>query len=331
MANVVSEHQVVKEAVPQDDAKTFTHSPHSEDKHYISAVHHEKNPELVHGQEQLIVLPPEQMGISIAEMPMYDGMTGVIQPTAHIAAQHIPAHPTPYYQVVPPPAYYHQQAHYATPMASGPTHPEPAHAPVAQSYASPTVMYVPMSYYHQEPQPAIRHHTTIANVSAMMPSPGVTYHQVPVEYTPAPIAQVAPVPQQPAPQAATVAPANYKTGHRQRVVIWNYCQFCQNNKEPEEFYRSHTLRDSSGRVLCPVLRAYNCPLCNNGGGDRAHTKSYCPQVRNRQQMNNNACHNGRRHSNHSNSLHNNHQPKMKNHSQQFQSNVPVSEMEQIAA
>ncbi|XP_022709741.1 uncharacterized protein LOC111272509 [Varroa jacobsoni] len=80
-------------------------------------------------------------------------------------------------------------------------------------------------------------------------------------------------------------PAIYQTSNRQRVVVWNYCQFCQNNREPEDVYRSHTLRDLSGRVVCPVLRSYNCPICNNGGGDKAHTKSYCPQLRNRNPRN----------------------------------------------
>lgn len=74
-------------------------------------------------------------------------------------------------------------------------------------------------------------------------------------------------------------PTIVKTPSRQRVVIWNYCQFCQNNREPEEFFRGHILRDADGKVVCPVLRAYNCPICNNGGGDKAHTKSYCPQLR----------------------------------------------------
>jgi len=74
-------------------------------------------------------------------------------------------------------------------------------------------------------------------------------------------------------------PTIVQTSNRQRVVMWNFCQFCQNNREPESFYRSHILRDAEGIVVCPVLRSYNCPICNNGGGDRAHTKSYCPQLR----------------------------------------------------
>lgn len=32
-------------------------------------------------------------------------------------------------------------------------------------------------------------------------------------------------------------PTIFKTPNRQRVVVWSYCQFCQNNREPEEVYR----------------------------------------------------------------------------------------------
>jgi len=87
------------------------------------------------------------------------------------------------------------------------------------------------------------------------------------------------VPQPPAAPTNVDPPTIVQTPNRQRVVIWNYCQFCQNNREPESFFKSHILRDQDGRVICPVLRAYNCPICNNGGGDKAHTKSYCPQLR----------------------------------------------------
>ncbi|XP_003748633.1 nanos homolog 1-like [Galendromus occidentalis] len=58
-----------------------------------------------------------------------------------------------------------------------------------------------------------------------------------------------------------------------------FCVFCRNNRLPEEFYRSHPLKDNRGNVVCPILRNYNCPSCNNGGGDRAHTVNYCPKKR----------------------------------------------------
>ena len=55
------------------------------------------------------------------------------------------------------------------------------------------------------------------------------------------------------------------------------CSFCK-NLPPERAvnYRDHWLKDNQKRVTCPILRAYNCPDCNNGGGDNAHTRIYCP-------------------------------------------------------
>ncbi|OQR67491.1 hypothetical protein BIW11_13490 [Tropilaelaps mercedesae] len=58
-----------------------------------------------------------------------------------------------------------------------------------------------------------------------------------------------------------------------------FCRFCQSNGDPAEFYQSHSLRSDDGRVTCPVLREYNCPICHNGGGDFAHTIKYCPLAR----------------------------------------------------
>lgn len=55
-----------------------------------------------------------------------------------------------------------------------------------------------------------------------------------------------------------------------------FCRFCQKNGEPEEMVRSHSLRTPTGIVSCPILREYNCPICHNGGGDEAHTITYCP-------------------------------------------------------
>ena len=54
------------------------------------------------------------------------------------------------------------------------------------------------------------------------------------------------------------------------------CVFCRNNGESESFYTSHYLKDAEGKVTCPVLRAYTCPLCG-ANGDSAHTIKYCPE------------------------------------------------------
>jgi len=53
-----------------------------------------------------------------------------------------------------------------------------------------------------------------------------------------------------------------------------FCKFCKNNGEND--YLSHRLRDNNGRVTCPILFKYKCPICNATGP--GHTKNYCPQV-----------------------------------------------------
>lgn len=57
------------------------------------------------------------------------------------------------------------------------------------------------------------------------------------------------------------------------------CVFCKNNGEQESYYKRHILKDSEGRVVCPILRAYTCPICN-AKGDDAHTIKYCPLNKN---------------------------------------------------
>ncbi|TRY68988.1 hypothetical protein TCAL_04154 [Tigriopus californicus] len=59
-------------------------------------------------------------------------------------------------------------------------------------------------------------------------------------------------------------------------VRFDFCVFCRNNGEDEQFFLAHTLKDDSGQVICPVLRAYVCPICG-ASGPVAHTIKYCPQ------------------------------------------------------
>ena len=54
------------------------------------------------------------------------------------------------------------------------------------------------------------------------------------------------------------------------------CVFCKNNGERPDVFMSHVLKDGDGRVVCPVLRKYTCPLCGVSG-DNAHTIRYCPK------------------------------------------------------
>ena len=41
--------------------------------------------------------------------------------------------------------------------------------------------------------------------------------------------------------------------------------FLQNNNESEAVYTSHVLKDTDGKVVCPALYVYVCPICNNTG------------------------------------------------------------------
>lgn len=53
------------------------------------------------------------------------------------------------------------------------------------------------------------------------------------------------------------------------------CTLCYQNKELKAVYMSHSLKDTQGKVTCPVLYANVCPYCKATGPD-AHTKNYCP-------------------------------------------------------
>lgn len=64
---------------------------------------------------------------------------------------------------------------------------------------------------------------------------------------------------------------NIKYRHINKVLM---CSFCKNNGESEVIYRSHSLKDSVGRITCPLLRNYVCPICGESG-QNAHTITYC--------------------------------------------------------
>ncbi|XP_071397972.1 nanos homolog 1 [Centroberyx affinis] len=57
----------------------------------------------------------------------------------------------------------------------------------------------------------------------------------------------------------------------------DYCRFCKQNGESVGVYRSHKLKSEDGKVICPVLWSYTCPICE-ATGDSAHTRRYCPQA-----------------------------------------------------
>lgn len=74
--------------------------------------------------------------------------------------------------------------------------------------------------------------------------------------------------------ACTSAPTTRSKKRTKRQI--QECVFCKNNGEQEMYYKQHILKDPEGRVVCPILRAYTCPICN-AKGDNAHTIKYCPK------------------------------------------------------
>lgn len=67
-------------------------------------------------------------------------------------------------------------------------------------------------------------------------------------------------------QAKTTIPSATAAG---RV---EFCKFCKNNN----WACDHPFSDALGKVVCPVLSSYKCPICGATGGD-AHTLKYCPK------------------------------------------------------
>lgn len=61
------------------------------------------------------------------------------------------------------------------------------------------------------------------------------------------------------------------------------CTFCKSNGECEEIYTSHSLKDSSDKITCPILQKYSCPVCG-ASGEQTHTKKYCPMLQKRNRL-----------------------------------------------
>ncbi|KAM4605924.1 nanos homolog 2 [Polymixia lowei] len=61
------------------------------------------------------------------------------------------------------------------------------------------------------------------------------------------------------------------------MTYLDFCRFCKQNGESAEIYRSHRLKSNDGKVICPILWSYTCPICYSTG-DNAHTRRYCPRL-----------------------------------------------------
>jgi hypothetical protein len=62
-----------------------------------------------------------------------------------------------------------------------------------------------------------------------------------------------------------------------------FCSFCKNNNETEQVYRSHSLKDTSGKIVCPILKLHKCPTCG-ASGEQAHTITYCKKYQTQRKL-----------------------------------------------
>ena len=137
------------------------------------------------------------------------------------------------------------------------------------SSTSPTPVIEP-------PKPAVsRKSTPVSNGSHAMATPQVTTTGLlqPVS------TQVGSSSSSPQSQAVSASRLPPSVQLARKLTAKSMCVFCKNNGEMESVYGSHVLKNEEGAIVCPILRAYTCPICGVSG-DNAHTIKYCPQGNN---------------------------------------------------
>ncbi|XP_022692594.1 uncharacterized protein LOC111262533 [Varroa jacobsoni] len=117
---------------------------------------------------------------------------------------------------------------------------------------------------------------TLTNTSGLTPSASPTFAPRPIrrrldpgEALPTDIGE--PTPPPPPSEYTVRRPTNRRPRNRGK-----FCVVCKESGADSGIYRSHNVKDENGVVLCPGLRTYNCPECQNGGGDSAHKVEHCP-------------------------------------------------------
>ena len=65
-------------------------------------------------------------------------------------------------------------------------------------------------------------------------------------------------------------PANQPTNRTKM-----FCKVCKDAKKSESVYTSHSVRDETGKVVCPTLLSQECKYCKEKG----HTPKYCPKFK----------------------------------------------------
>ena len=66
-----------------------------------------------------------------------------------------------------------------------------------------------------------------------------------------------------------------KSNYTSKPVYKTLCKVCQDAGKTEQEYTNHSVRDKSGKTLCPTLLAQECRHCYKNG----HTVKYCPLLK----------------------------------------------------